>query len=290
MTADADAALSPATAEIDAKIQYLLPGSLINRRFWAPGEEYNTGEYAPYDVKIKNARLAGPFTLDDHGFAIERHKTDITDWLANYGPDGEYAKQVQDVARQMTGADFVIPMGGMIRTSGKTSKDVQPPAGEAHVDFTEKSATQLAERLYRAQRPDGKGYDRFICFSLWRVLSPPPQDWPLALCEGPSVKDGEGTHNTKVDVDVIPTGDDLFVEIPGEEDMMAATIFRYSPDHRWWYFPDMTADEVIFIKFYDSDHDGAWRAPHTAFPDTSRPDAIERRSFEFRGTAYFTND
>jgi len=90
MTADADAALSPATAEIDAKIQYLLPGSLINRRFWAPGEEYNTGEYAPYDVKIKNARLAGPFTLDEHGFAIERHKTDISDWLANYGPDGEW--------------------------------------------------------------------------------------------------------------------------------------------------------------------------------------------------------
>jgi hypothetical protein len=52
----------------------------------------------------------------------------------------------------------------------------------------------------------------------------------------------------------------------------------------------MTADEVIFIKFHDSDHSRAWRAPHTAFRDTSRPDAIERRSMEFRGVAFFTKD
>jgi len=58
--------------------------------------------------------------------------------------------------------------------------------------------------------------------------------------------------------------------------------------HRWWYFPDMTADEVIFIKFHDSDHSRAWRAPHTAFHDTSRPDAVTRESYEFRAIAYFT--
>jgi hypothetical protein len=282
--------MSLATAEVQTQIHYLLPTSRINRRFWAPGEEYNTGTYAPYDVTIRNARLAGPFTLDEHGFCIAPHKTDVTDWEANYGPDGPYAAQVCDIVKQLAGADFVIPMGGMIRTSGLTSETMQPPAAEAHVDFTTRSANMIAERLYRARRPDGAGFDRFICFSLWRPLSPPPQDMPLALCEGGSVRDDEGTHNTKVDVDVIPTGDALFAPIEGEEDMVAATIFRHSPDHRWWFFPDMTDEEVIFIKFHDSDHSRAWRAPHTAFRDTSRPDAIERRSMEFRGVAYFTKD
>ncbi len=42
--------------DVAAKIDYLLPTSRINRRFWAPGEEYNTGVYAPYDVTIHNAR------------------------------------------------------------------------------------------------------------------------------------------------------------------------------------------------------------------------------------------
>jgi hypothetical protein len=282
--------MSPAPADVAAQITYLLPTSTINRRFWAPGEEYNTGTYAPYDVVIRNARLAGPFTLDDHGFALGQHKTEVTDWVANYAHDSRYAQEVCDVAAAMSGADFVIPMSGQIRTSGLTSATIQPPAAEAHVDFTTKTANKLAKMLYRTARPDGAGYDRFICFSLWRALSPPPQDMPLALCEGGSVRDDEGTHNTKVDVDVIPTGDALFAPIPGEQDMVAATIFRHSPDHRWWYFPDMTADEVIFIKFHDSDHSLAWRAPHTAFRDTSRPDAVERRSIEFRGVAYFTGD
>lgn len=282
--------MSEAPADVQAKIDYLLPSSRINRRFWAPGVEYNTGVYAAYDVVIRNARLAGPFTLDEHGFCLARQPTAIVDWEMNYGPDTAYAREVCAIGAQLSGADLVVPMGGMVRASGQTGTTVQPPAAEAHVDFCQRSADQIAEKLYRTARPDGAGYDRFIAFSLWRVLSPPPQDMPLALCEGGSVRDEEGTPNTKVDVDEIPTGDALFAPIPGEEDMAAATIFRHSSDHRWWYFPDMTGDEVIFIKFYDSDHSRAWRCPHTAFRDTSRPDAIERRSMEFRAIAFFSKD
>jgi hypothetical protein len=282
--------MTPAPASVTAQIDYLIPTSRINRRFWAPGREYNTGVYAPYDVTIRNARLAGPFTLDRHGFTLATHHSAITDWEAHYGADSPYAGEVCDEVKRLTGADMVVPMGGMIRSSGRTSPTVQPPAAEAHVDFTTKSANRLAESLYRKARPDGAGYDRFIAFSLWRVLSDPPQDMPLALCDAGSVRDEEGTANTKVDVDEIPEGDALFAPIPGEEDMAAATIFHHSPEHEWWYFPDMTRDEVILIKFHDSDHQRAWRAPHTAFRDPSRPDAKERRSMEFRGVAYFTRD
>ncbi len=282
--------MSPASAEVHASIDYLLPSSRINRRFWAPGKEFNTGLYAPYPVTIRNARLAAPFTLREHGFCIGHHHTRISDWEHNYGPDAPYAAEVCEAAVQLCGADLVVPMGGMVRSSGLTSATVQPPAAEAHVDFTPPCAERIAETIYRRAQPQGPGYRRFIAFSLWRALSAPPQDMPLALCEGGSVREGEGTHNTKVDVDEIPTGDALFAPIKGEELMAAATIFHHSPDHRWWYFPDMTPDEVIFIKFYDSDHSGAWRCPHTAFRDTTRPDARERRSIEFRGIAYFSKD
>jgi hypothetical protein len=283
--------MSSAPDAVAAQIHYLVPTSRINRRFWAPGEEYNTGVYAPAEVTIRNARTADErFTLDSHGFAIERHASSVTDWDDAAGPDTAYAHEVIAIAKAMSGADLVVPMGGQLRNSTTTSATVQPPAGEAHVDFTTPTARRVAERMYRMARPDGPGFSRFICFSLWRPLSPPPQDWPLALCDGRSVRDDEGTRNTKVDVDVIPTGDALFAPIEGEEDMVAATIFHHSPDHRWWYFPDMTSDEVIFIKFHDSDHDVAWRAPHTAFCDTSRPDAVTRHSMEYRGVAFFTDD
>jgi hypothetical protein len=280
--------MSQAAAQVHATIDYLLPSSRINRRFWAPGKELNTGVYAPYPVVIRNARLAGPFTLDEHGFCLGRHPTALSDWHNQYGPDSAYAGQVAQVVMRLCGADFVVPMGGMMRSSAQTSATVQPPAAEAHVDFTQACAGRIAERLYRSARPGAAGYQRFIAFSLWRALSPPPQDMPVALCDGRSVRNDEGTHNTKVDVAEIPTGDALYAPIEGEEDMAAATIFHHSPAHRWWYFPDMQPQEVILIKFYDSDHDKAWRCPHTAFRDTTRPDAQPRRSMEFRGMAYFT--
>lgn len=279
-----------ATAEVRSTIDYLVPSSRINRRFWAPGRELNTGSYASYEVVIRNARLAEPFSLDQHGFCLASHRTDITDWERHYPPDSPYAAQVREVAARLTGADLVIPMGGMLRRSGPTSASVQPPAAEAHVDFTQRSAERIAQRLYCRDRPNGPGYRRFIAFSLWRALSAPPQDMPLALCDGGSVRDDEGTHNTKIDVDEIPTGEALFAPVEGEENMTAATIFHHCAAHRWWYFPDMTPDEVILIKLYDSDHSTAWRCPHTAFRDSSRPEAHERHSMEFRGIAYFSRD
>jgi hypothetical protein len=72
--------------------------------------------------------------------------------------------------------------------------------------------------------------------SLWRTFSPGPQDWPLAVCDGRTVRDEETASNTLFVVDEFPTGDALTAPVEGEEDMIAATIFRYRPRHRWWYF------------------------------------------------------
>src|SRR5262245_30862769 len=120
-------------AEVHSAIDYLVGSSRINRRFWAPGKEFNTGIYASYPVTIRNARLAGPFTLDEHGFCLGYHHADISDWQHNYLGDSPYAAQVAEVAKALCGADLVLPMGGMVRSSGATSAIVQPPAAEAHV-------------------------------------------------------------------------------------------------------------------------------------------------------------
>jgi len=87
-------------AEVRTVIHYLVPSSRINRRFWAPGAELNTGTYAPYPVTIRNARLAPePFTLDRHGFCLARHDTKVTDWrdAAWCERHGLYARVSDDV-------------------------------------------------------------------------------------------------------------------------------------------------------------------------------------------------
>lgn len=280
---------SEAPATIETTIDYLIPTSRINRRFWAPGKEFNTGIYQPYPVTIRNARLAPePFTLDTHGFCLSHQPSGIADFRDQAVLKRDYPAEVDAITKALTGCDLVVPMGGQLRSPVISGAGIQPPAAEAHVDFNTPSANRLAKALYDKAAPGGPGYSRFIAFSLWRTFSDPPQDWPLALCEFASIGDDDGVPNVKVDVDEIPEGDALFAPIEGEDQMMAATIFRHNPAHRWWYFPDMTVDEVIFIKFHDSDHERAWRAPHTAFHDIGRPDANTRESYEFRAMAYFT--
>jgi hypothetical protein len=260
----------------------------------------NTGKYGPYRVRIRNAR---PFQqrlgFHSHGFVLERRPSRITDFFDKAQVDAVYPGEAAEIVRQMTGATRVVPMGWMIRTSGDLSRferqksgythqgGVQPPAAEAHVDFAPDRAARLARMLYEKSVPAGPGYRRFIATSLWRTFSPPPQDWPLALCDGTSVDAGEGVNNTLIVVDELPTPQAAVAPWPGEEQLPAASIFRFNPRHRWWYYPDMTRDEVLLFKFHDSDHSVAWRTPHTAFHDTSSPDAHVRESIELRSVAYF---
>jgi hypothetical protein len=75
--------------------------------------------------------------------------------------------------------------------------------------------------------------------------------------------------------------------MPNEDQVPAAAIFHHSPAHRWWYFSNMIRDEVILLKFHDSDRSIAWRTPHTAFFDPSFADANIRCSIECRSVAYF---
>ncbi len=292
-----DAGVDAVTAELD----YLVPGSTVNRRFVAPGVEFNTGRYAPQQVKVRNGRQAlDRLTLDQVGFALAEHSSAVADFFDVEEVNRTYPSEVVEQVRRMTGASRVIPLGWMVRTSGdrellarqtigygRGGGGVQPPASDVHVDMCGDRANLLARKLYDQHAPDGTGYSRFIASSLWRAFSEPPQDWPLAVCDGASLAPEEGVPNTMVVVDALPDQAVMYGPLQGEETMPAASVFHFSPNHRWWYFPNMTRNECILLKFHDSDRSGAWRAPHTAFHDQGMPGARTRRSIEFRTVAYF---
>jgi hypothetical protein len=143
-----------------------------------------------------------------------------------------------------------------------------------------------AARVYTEHFPDGPGYRRAVATSLWRVFSPPPQDWPLALCDFRSVGADEGLPNQLYFVDRLP--DDPLTEPVDEAEMITSgSEFLYRPEHEWWYFPDMNRDEILFFVFNDSDHDRAWRVVHTAFRDPTVETATSRHSIEVRTCAFF---
>jgi hypothetical protein len=86
-------------------------------------------------------------------------------------------------------------------------------------------------------------------------------------------------------VDRLP--DDPLAEIDASKIVTSGSEFRYSPDHEWWYFPDMNRDEVLFFVFNDSDHSRAWRVVHSAFRDPTVDTPVPRHSIEVRTFAFF---
>lgn len=294
-------AIEDSARQAPALIRYLAPGDFVTRRYVSQGAEINTGEYRDYPMVVRDGMpIRDHFTLDRHGFRIASHASAVADFTDRDDVDRRYLAECERVIAALTGADRVAAQGWMVRTSAdlsaraaekvagyRHSGGIQPPAGEAHVDYNPITGRRAAARIHAERFADAPPCRRWIAVSLWRALSPGPQDWPLAVCDGRSVGEGEGTSNTLFVVDELPTGDALTAPVEGEDAMIAATIFRHNPAHRWWYFSNMAADDVLLFKFQDSDHAVTWRCPHTAFHDTSLPDTKTRTSIEVRAMAFF---
>ena len=294
---DIEAAARP----VRALMRYVDEGDFVTRRFVSHGEELNTGTYSDHEVTIRDGMpIRDHFTLDAHGFMIAHVPSKVSDFHDKAQVDALYEREVEAAVLALTGADKCAARGWMLRTSADLSAHagqkvagythsggLQPPAGEAHVDSNEATARRMAEATYRQFFPDGPGYRRFLVSSFWRTFSPPPQDVPLALCDGRSSFGGQEKNNTMFIVDAFPEGAGLTAPIPGEENQMAATIFSYHPGHRWWYFSGMERDDALLFKFYDSDHSRTWRCPHSAFRDASAVGANIRESIECRSVAFW---
>ena len=301
MASVAEAGIEESARATRALIRYVDPGDFVTRRYVSAGKEINTGTYSDHEVTIRDGMpIRDHFELDVHGFMIARQPTAVTDFHDKDEVDRLYEREVERHIQTLTGADKVVARGWMIRTSADLTErasqkaenyqhtgGIQPPAGEAHIDLNTPTAQRMAEWTYKKQFPDGPGYKRFLISSYWRTFSPPPQDVPLALCDGRSSFGGEEKSNTLFIVDEFPEREALTAPVEGEENMIAATIPSYHPGHRWWYFSNMQHDDALLFKFHDSDHSRTWRCPHTAFHDSSFANAHIRESIECRSVAFW---
>jgi hypothetical protein len=105
-------------------------------------------------------------------------------------------------------------------------------------------AESLARSMLRqAGTPDFR-FGRFQAINLWRVLSAPPQDWPLALCDGRSVDPEEGVRNAMIRVDTLPHPGEIASELPDDPSRPEAFVFHFNPRHLWYYYPDMTCEDL----------------------------------------------
>jgi hypothetical protein len=270
-----------------ATVNYVAPGSVRNRLYIAPGDQLATAQYEQHQVLVRDGRpRRGELTLDRAGFTLLDHRTSVSSVENPAMLDGGYTAESLSLVRELTGADHAVSLGWMLRRTGNDRRGALPPAPDVHVDLhTTAIAHRYAAVHARSELPKPGTYRRAVWTSLWRAFSPPPQDWPLALCDYRSTDDAEGTPNLLCRVPALPEPDQP--DAPDDQAESAASLFAYREAHRWWYFPGMHAAEALLIKLHDTDHAVAWRAPHTSFRDTAAAGAHPRESIELRSVAYF---
>jgi hypothetical protein len=226
-----------------------------------------------HTVDIHNMRpFADAFTLDREGFELLQHET-AADLYDDDAVEKVYYPEIKALLRAVSGASRVVIFDATRRSdagAGAKNRDgLRGPASRVHVDYTAKSGPQRVKDLLgedEAKRLFDTGA-RIIQINVWRPIRGPVQRSPLALADAASVRPE----------DLVAT-DQVFPDRVGEIYHLA-----YDPAQRWYYAPEMTPDEVLLIKGYDSLTDRARFTPHGAFdlPDTPEG-APPRESIEVR--------
>ena len=239
------------------------------------GMPARSGRFAAVPVRIRNARgLARNLSLDGAGFVLARRATAVRNFHDENQIQATYYPEVERLVRDATGAAKVVIFDHTVRISdGADHPGARGPARIVHNDYTEKSGPRRAQDFLPPEEAEARLRQRFVEINVWRPIRGPVRRDPLGLIDGRSIAPGDFV-TTKL----------VYPDRTGEIYYGA-----YNLAHRWYYFPDMEAQEAILVKCYDSALDGRTRfSLHASFaqPDVS-PDAPPRESIEVRTFAFF---
>lgn len=176
------------------------------------------------------------------------------------------------------------------------------------VDQTPGAAEARVRRHLPAEEVEELLKGRWQIINVWRPIENPASDTPLAVVDWRTTKDEDFVATDLLypkrqdDRDVDDRGKEVLpdpnsytstvgYEIKGETMAVAP-----SERHKFYYQKDMTPEEVLLLKCFDSYGQGmplgkdgiAVRTPHTAFSDPNTPaDAPGRQSIEVRCLVFY---
>jgi hypothetical protein len=264
---------------VEAELNYLAPTSSKPRTYtYDPpaGVPQTTVVNEPHRVEIRDARpFASTVSLDEEGFGLLRHHSRVSGFNDEDEIRTVYFPETEDLLKDITGADRVFIFDHTVRRRIWGAEDrrggLRQPVARVHVDHTERSGPQRVRDLLPDEAEDLLS-GRVQIINLWRPIRGPVHDAPLAVCDALSVKSS----------DLVPSE----LVYPNRVGETYAVVF--DPAHRWFYVPEMQADETLLLKCYDSKTDGRARfAPHSAFIDPNAPaNAAPRESIELRALVF----
>jgi hypothetical protein len=240
-------------------------------------------------VEIRNARelqtngASETELFAENGFVLLSHTTVVKDW--DNVPQA-FCDEIEDIIRTrlIPGKRVEVQQRPTPLRRGRGTTTPQygqgvhsdgPLTAELYAANVGAFAGEQAREwwLDRYSRDDVAG---FMSIDFWRTtnMAGPLQHMPLAVCAPKSLERS----------DILPME---FIGIAPEPNLTHHLALRYNPAQQWYFYPQMTGDEVLAFKlceFWKDDPDAQpQNCFHSAFRDPSAPlDAEERQSCEHR--------
>ena len=230
------------------------------------------------DITVHNARLLNPApTLATHGFELVVAPTNV-DLMDTEAVRTAFYEECRDLLLRVTGCEEVRGGAHEYRNGfgGESgARGVKPTpngSGGAYAQGIHSDMSAAVEDRFARLIPEDR---HFESINIWRSANGEAIGMmPLAVCASPSVKpddivfgDGQNTGNIRQYMKVV---DQRLI---------------HGPHQRWYYFPDMTPDEVLLLRQYDTRKEALNLRTvfHTAVADpNTAPDAPMRSTIEVR--------
>lgn len=241
---------------------------------------------APRAVTITNARLMpDAFSLDMEGFTLAQHNTQVTDFNDDEQLDSIYAREIEALIAEAAGGTSAVVYDHTRRSTNLAHREAyasRDPVPAPHSDYTDASAFQRMRDKFGDADAEERLKHRFSIVNAWRSMRGTLEQWPLTVCDARTIDEAALTQTRRE----APVRPDPSFEYNRPSETRHAV---FDPAHKWYWFPRMTADEVLLFKNYDTRTDGTARyALHSAFedPDTL-PDAPPRETIETRAFVFY---
>jgi len=251
--------------------------------FYAQHHERDNLVLESHAVEIHDARkLDVPPSLETKGFTLLAHRSRVGNFADSDQIATIYRPEIVGLLTDLTGAARVIVGNVVLRWSEKAGpKDRfvnSDPARFVHVDYSRQSFDDFA-RIHLGDSADAEEWlaRRYVAYNVWRVTTPPPQDVPLAVCDA-------GTTSPED----VTTGEAI-IDAPGAPEVrFGSSLYHANRAHRWYWYPDMTPEEALVFKAFDSEQTRLQGCPHSAFDNPDCPAGVlPRASAEIRAYAFF---
>ena len=258
-------------------------------------------------VRVRNARVLQARELSragaseasffqEHGFVLLSHRSAVQDWdveaasAANEDPSSHlYGPEVERLVRERLFPDRRVEVwqGAPVRRGPGTANPdyalgVHQDFGVSPEDFQEGLEAFTGREIGGAWRarfesPDVLG---FVMVDFWRSagMKGPVRHMPLTICDASSVRPE----------DLVPLSIEGITPTGCPTNQLG---LRYREDQRWFYYPEMTPDEVLAFKNFEfRKGEGAEQAAscfHSAFEHPETPENTEvRQSSEHRVSVF----